>query len=388
MKSEAITVPSANQRLRPFADVSCACLSEISSLMLRESTPQFIALGYWLRPAAIAQMRRDFIARTPSGAVPVPRGLAFHLPPTNVDTIFIYSWALSLLAGNTNITRLPSNPNPGVRRALEAASISLERHGLSQSNIFTHFPSDSPTNADLSAACDIRIIWGGDEKVRRVSALPSRPGAVTLSFPDRYSYTVVDVRAYLSLTEAERDRLAAKAFNDIFLFDQMACSSSQVIYWRGCDPDWVVSSDDFTKRCATAALSRDYQVAGATRMAKFSHANRAAIDLPVEAAEVLDPVLTSIRLSEQSNLRERRQGGGLLHHLRIENLENLESVVHSKDQTLTYFGFSTSELTALAERLNGCGIDRIVPIGEGLQFDRIWDGHDLLFSLVKFVVVR
>ena len=37
-----------------------------------------------------------------------PRGLVFHVPPANVDTIFVYSWALSALAGNPNVVRISS----------------------------------------------------------------------------------------------------------------------------------------------------------------------------------------------------------------------------------------------------------------------------------------
>ncbi|MFC6804089.1 acyl-CoA reductase [Deinococcus caeni] len=38
----------------------------------------------------------------------MPRGLVFHVPPANVDTIFIYSWLMSVLAGNRNVIRLSS----------------------------------------------------------------------------------------------------------------------------------------------------------------------------------------------------------------------------------------------------------------------------------------
>ena len=65
--------------------------------------PELGLLGFFLRPAelhrAVASMRRD-------DAMVFPRGNVFHVPPANVDTIFVYSWALSALAGNHNVVRI------------------------------------------------------------------------------------------------------------------------------------------------------------------------------------------------------------------------------------------------------------------------------------------
>ena len=67
--------------------------------------PELVALAYWLRKGNITRlkleyqlMRQDRIIR--------PRGTVLHYAPSNVDTIFVYSWALSLLAGNKSVIRL------------------------------------------------------------------------------------------------------------------------------------------------------------------------------------------------------------------------------------------------------------------------------------------
>ena len=44
-----------------------------------------------------------------AGSLRVPRGLAFHLPPTNVDTLFVYSLMASFLVGNLNVVRVSRN---------------------------------------------------------------------------------------------------------------------------------------------------------------------------------------------------------------------------------------------------------------------------------------
>ena len=83
----------------PFHDSSIALLGEISKAILASpqgrAQPQYVALGFWLRPAAVKRMCDTLAPRDTSGhLVPVPRGIALHLPPTNVDTIFVYSWAV------------------------------------------------------------------------------------------------------------------------------------------------------------------------------------------------------------------------------------------------------------------------------------------------------
>jgi len=38
--------------------------------------------------------------------------------------------------------------------------------------------------------------------------------------------------------------------------------------------------------------------------------------------------------------------------------------------------------------LNGRGIDRIVPLGKALTFNRYWDGYDLLAEMIRHVYVE
>jgi hypothetical protein len=374
----------------PFDPAVLEMLGRLSKSLMKDTSapPAFIALGYWLRPAALAQYQREFAAGLPGKSIAAPRGVALHLPPTNVDTIFVYSWALSLLAGNANLVRLPSGDNPALDRLLGHIRAVLDASPLVAGNVFVNYPSAGSTTAALSAVCDLRIIWGGDEKVLAVSALPMRPGGVTVPFPDRYSYAVFGVSAYLALEDGARDQLADKAFNDVFLFDQMACSSSRIVFWlEGAEP-YEAAAKDFSARLAAAAEKRTYDVAPATRMAKFLFAHQVAIDLDLSAVDVAASTLTSIYLRDAAGAQRVTQGGGVLMHVAIKQLEEIGLFAIARDQTLTHFGVSLETLQTFARDLCGRGVDRIVPVGEALQFDRVWDGFDLLRSFSKLVVVR
>ena len=41
----------------------------------------------------------------------------------------------------------------------------------------------------------------------------------------------------------------------------------------------------------------------------------------------------------------------------------------------------------IVKRLSTDGIDRVVPIGQALNFDTLWDGYDLIRMLTRTVVI-
>ena len=71
----------------------------------------------------------------------------------------------------------------------------------------------------------------------------------------------------------------------------------------------------------------------------------------------------------------------------ISDVEQVERFVSNKVQTLGYFGYTASEMVELITRLSIDGIDRVVPIGQALNFDTLWDGYDLIRMLTRTVVI-
>ncbi len=102
----------AERPQRPFAEEGLALVADFSAEVLADSAarrwPEIAALGFWMRRANIARIQAAFEAAC-GGRLLVGRGLAFHIAPANVDTMFIYSLFVSLLAGNTNIVRVSRN---------------------------------------------------------------------------------------------------------------------------------------------------------------------------------------------------------------------------------------------------------------------------------------
>ena len=131
------------------------------------------------------KLAASFAARVPQHALARPRGLVFHLPPQNVETVFLYSWALAYLAGNANIVRLPQAISARMRAIVDLFLERLEAQG-DESQLFVHYPSQGDLGAKISARSDARVVWGGDAKVALFAPLPLRGGGKSIWFGDRF----------------------------------------------------------------------------------------------------------------------------------------------------------------------------------------------------------
>jgi hypothetical protein len=124
----------------------------------------------------------------------------------------------------------------------------------------------------------------------------------------------------------------------------------------------------------------------------MTFAHQAAIDLPVTRVQPFGNELQVLRLAApetvHGDLHGEFAGAGTFFDGTIERLTALAASVRRRDQTLSHFGFAEEELRSLARALNGRGIDRMVPFGQALTFNRYWDGHDLLQSFSRRVLVR
>lgn len=102
----------------------------------------------------------------------------------------------------------------------------------------------------------------------------------------------------------------------------------------------------------------------------------------------MNNLLTRIELSEpDARLFSKHCGSGLFYEYATDDLSRLRTIIDQRTQTLSYFGVDTDKLTSLAVQMNR-GIDRIVPVGQALDFDVLWDGYDLFEELTRGIAVK
>jgi hypothetical protein len=245
----------------PLHESHISMLGTLSQTILNDRVarkiPQYVALAYWLRPAALRRLCGDLAHSDVSSSMRVPRGVALHLPPTNVDTIFVYSWAMSVLAGNTNIVRLPKILTTEAQWLVNIVSRVVEEYGESARHLFCQYSYGGETERDLAGLVDLRMIWGGDEKVRAAASVPIRPDGLSIGFPDRQSLAIISTESYEMADEKLRDALAASFFNDVFWFDQMGCGSPRLLVWLGGPGELA---EDFYDRLSREITKREYKI--------------------------------------------------------------------------------------------------------------------------------
>ncbi|TWO67901.1 gamma-glutamyl phosphate reductase [Caenimonas sedimenti] len=379
---------------RPFDDRAMCFVAAFSRRLAMDTAarpyPELLALAHWFRGARL----RELAARQQAGdaaSFAVGRGLAFHLAPANVDSIFMYSWLLSALAGNANIVRVSQKPSPQVDRFVAALHATLADpavgHAMTGRLLLLTYPHEAEVTRAISQAAQLRVVWGGDATVAAIRAIPLRPTAAELVFPDRFSAAAFDAAAVLAADDAGLVKLAGAFYNDAFWFAQQACSSPRVLHWVGSAADidaakarfWSALGAELTRRAPdnTAAMTM------ARVVAAFDYAARGAVT--VNEAPTGFPLRLHLQRPPDRELRDLHCGNGLFLEQSLASLATLAPQLDDRDQTLAVFGFGPAELQAFAAALPPRALDRIVPVGKALEFDAVWDGVDLLAAFSRRV---
>jgi hypothetical protein len=350
--------------------------------------PELASLGFFLRRAEITRTLDRL--RGDATGVRFPRGLVFHVPPANVDTIFVYSWALSALAGNRNVVRISPRAAGAAERALEALNEALaEAHpAVGQTQRMVTYGHDDAVTGALSAACDLRVIWGGDRSVTEVRRHPLPPRARDLTFPDRTSFAAISVSGWQQASQAARWEAAQAFFNDAYWFDQAACASPRVLFWVGDEDSAVVAGEEFFAHLRAVLDARGHATEPAMAVQKRVSAYGAAADGLVRSMRLLGNEIAVLDLVEAAIVPSGWLGTGTFLQATVPGFDALAAAVGPKDQTCSYFGFGLDELGMLTVGLGARGIDRVVPFGSALSFSAVWDGYDLLAELTRVTTLE
>jgi len=81
-------------------------------------------------------------------------------------------------------------------------------------------------------------------------------------------------------------------------------------------------------------------------------------------------------------------GGGYLELAYASVLEDVCPGLGENTQTIVHFGIDDARLRSFASQLPPFCVTRIVPMGQALDFDVIWDGYDLSAELTQLLRVR
>jgi hypothetical protein len=376
----------------PFAPGRVAALESLSRILLAHPRlrrePAGASLAFWLRKASLAGLEADFRLQSGPG-LRVPAGLVFHVAPANVDTLFIYSWALSFLCGNSNVVRLTTRLSPQMSDLLVCLDAAFVEHAEAcRGNAFVTYGHDDAVTTRISLACDTRVVWGGDETVQRLRCIPLSPHASERSFASKRSLSVIAAGPYVQAGGPARDQLADRMSADLAPFSQMACSSPQVLYWVGPDEQCREALRDLGPRLEAAMASRLGEPDLGFAVRRMTHSFDRAASGAASSVEHR-PHTTQVAVAFPPDAEaDEACGAGLLNHGFLPSIGALAPLLRRDHQTISYFGLTELERGDLAGGAGMAGLDRIVPIGRALDFGPHWDGFNLWDDFSRLVVVE
>lgn len=377
----------------PFSDENSKFLNEISNEIMilknHREYPDLLAFAFWARSSNINSIRKKYGKEIDNR---LGLGTVLHITPSNVPTNFIYSFAISFLAGNSNIIRVPSTAYRQIDLFVEAYK-RVASKGLflkiAESNCFLRYGKENDTSRIFSKVVDARVIWGGDKTINLIREMPVLPKAVDISFRNRYSIAVLSSEYVLSMNQRDLELEIDKFYNDIFLFDQFGCSSPSLLFWVGNKSQTLIAKKLFENILKSIIKGKDLNIDPMNAMNKITQLCEFILILRDSKYEIdMDSnSLYIIKINETDysfikNLELVPKYGTIL-ELYENNLRDVISVIDEGCQTVISLGFSGNDILEEIKSTGIKGIDRIVGMGQAFDMSTVWDGYDLITELSR-----
>lgn len=367
---------------RAFDPQVVTLLNEVGQNIMRHPAarqyPDLATLGFFLRRKNLERIGRGYLDNRK--VFLMGRGLAFHIGPANVPLNFAYSLVASLLAGNPSVVRISSRLFPQVDVFVETLNTALAAVGLSQMVSVLRYDHGSPLNQQLSEACDIRVIWGGDRTIQTFSHIPVSAHAAQIHFANRYSAIVIDAAHYLHQCDAQD--VAKKFFNDVYPFEQNACTAPKLVFWLGDEATTAAAKDRFWSALQDQITDVQYQPSDGVGVRHFKAAVALAVAAPVHRA-VSRSSLTVLEVEPDAMDLEHGASEGFFLQTSIQDLSGLAQVLDQRCQTLAFVGDLKGDILATVAAHGMKAVDRVVPVGTTSQFSFVWEGKDLIRLMTR-----
>jgi len=379
---------SESRPIEPFSEMTVDFLNDIAKWLSKHNEvrkfPDVATFAFYCRKANILAKKRE---HERGNDIRLGRGIVFHISPSNVPVNFAYSLISGMLAGNANIVRVPSESFRQVEMITDAIeyTCSKRKHKeIASRLVLIRYDRHSSATKYFSSFCDVRIIWGGDETIAQIRKNPLPPRSYDITFADRYSLCAINADRYIN--ESYPERIAQGFYNDTFLFDQNACTSPHLIIWLGDKINVHKSKEIFWNNLYKIATTK-YSIKPIIAVDKLTTLYEQAIELSqVRKQECNDNLIWRIELKNlDHNIDQNRCAGGYFSEYHASSLSELIPIITRKYQTLSYYGIPKKDLQKFILNEKPNGIDRIVPIGNTMDFSLVWDGYNLINVLSREV---
>jgi len=374
----------------PFSEEAVGLLDALAKILLYDRSakiyPDIVTFAFFCRKGNILKLKEKY---TTNDNLRLGRGIVFHISPSNVPINFAYSLLCGILAGNTNIIRVPSKPFEQIDiiiNALTKLKSDLINNSFLSRLVLLRYARQNIATDYFSSICDVRVIWGGDQTIEEIrkNQIPARSFDIT--FADRYSICIINADKYIF--EKKPKKIAEAFYNDTYLFDQNACTSPQLIIWLGKKRNVKKSKIVFWDNLH-AVVKDKYKIQPIISVDKLTTLfNQAICSHPIKKEASTDNLIWRVEIERLENdLDEHRCSCGYFLEYHASSLSELKQIINRKYQTLAYYGISNRNLQSFIRDEMLSGIDRIVPIGKTMDFSLTWDGYNLIETLSRNVEI-
>jgi hypothetical protein len=306
-----------------------------------------------------------------------PRGPVSVWLPGNVNLLGPLTLVLVSLTGNPVRMKIGSQGQDLVRPFLDFARARLDDGPLAgylgDKVHVDVFGRDDPRNREMSESARVRIVFGTDEAVRAVDALPHRADSVMVGFGNHQS------QAWIEPACASDDLLAtlAKVFA---IYGPAGCTSPRSVVLLGGNADEARQLRDRLAALWPKVLPRDMP-------ANVSSQN--IMGRQWAAALGWDALLTqrhaAVLAVGQPGLP--LAGGPMTLHIVPATVDEAVRHLPINIQTIGHAVASPTD-AAWLQVLAGTPVKRFVPLGQMHYFGPVWDGIGFWRQLFEEVEVR
>lgn len=340
--------------------------------------------GFWCRKAALLKEKEKY----DDIACRLGKGVVFHSTPSNVPVNFAFSFATGLLAGNANIVRIPGKPFEQVKIITDAVRelVETSHFEIAPYVAFVKYLPNKEITDTFCAISNTRVVWGGDGTISEMRQSQLRPRANEITFADRHSITVIDADGYLNIDD--KAKVALAFYNDTYFSDQNACTAPRVIVWLG--KNIKDAQTEFWTNVHTLVREK-YTIAPVQAVGKltafYKTASQVDTKLVYDSASGPDQLITRVEVSKLDGLMKYKYNSGFFFEYNAECIDEIMPLCDERCQTMTYCGIDKNVLINFIKTNRPRGVDRAVPIGESMNFELIWDGHDLVREMSRYIKI-
>ena len=322
-----------------------------------------------------------------------PRGIVCHWVASNIPTLAFLSLIQSILSRNGSIVKVPEENKDIILTILKHLNeMEVEVNGktysgkdiVSSISIVSFDGKNYEDSKNFSLIADCKIIWGGSEAVSAVTALPQKEHCEIISLGPKYSFGVFD----MEFIESEYfEKALENSVTDIAIFNQMACSSPQVLFFEKSkySIQEIAKKIKFHFEKLPKKLLKQYIPQGTASKI----INIRGMYLLEDNKDILksDDLGWTILINADINLEEPVQGKCIFIK-EIDDIDKVLDLITRKIQAMIVCILNPDKKREFAKNATYKGVDRIVIPGKIHDFDLPWDGILILNRLVRWVILK